>query len=108
MGADVWCAVAWGPLVESKMSTKLVLEFLQHHGHLKAAEAFAKACGLAGLSEEEIDVVHKRQQLAALVMAGDIDATISSLTELFPTLLNKVPQLRFELRCLQFVEMVPC
>ena len=31
--ADGWCAVAWGPLAESKMSTKLVLEYLQHHGY---------------------------------------------------------------------------
>ena len=42
------------------------------------------------MAGEEIDAVHKRQQLVALVIAGDIDATISSVTELFPTLLEQV------------------
>ena len=42
------------------------------------------------MAEEEIDAVRKRQHLVALVIAGDIDAVISSVTELFPTLLEQV------------------
>ncbi|XP_074115289.1 ran-binding protein M isoform X1 [Cotesia typhae] len=83
---------------------KMVSTYLVHHGYCDTAEAFANSTGQP--FDEDFSSIKNRQRILKLVLAGRMGEAIKLTTELYPTLLDRDPNLMFALKCRQFVEMV--
>ena len=98
----------------------LVLSYLVHHGYSQTAEGFARCVGQE--ISEELASMRNRQHIQKLVLSGKIGEAISSVDQLYPSLLSLNQDLHFRLKvspalitvsqsdlCLQvrqFIEMV--
>ncbi|CAG0892009.1 unnamed protein product [Cyprideis torosa] len=81
-----------------------VLTYLIHHGYIAAAEAFARITGQP--FEEEVASIRHRQQIQKLVLNGMIAEAVELTESLYPTIFTRFPNLLFQLRIRQFIEMV--
>lgn len=83
---------------------KMVSTYLVHHGYYATAEAFAGSTGQ--VIEEGYNFIKNRQRILKLVLAGRMGEAIELTSRLYPSLLERDPDLLFALKCRQFVEMV--
>ena len=74
----------------------LVLTYLVHHGYSQTAEGFARCVGQE--ISEELASMRNRQHIQKLVLAGKIGEAISSVDQLYPTLLSLNQDLHFRLK----------
>ncbi|KAJ8418659.1 hypothetical protein AAFF_G00001580 [Aldrovandia affinis] len=86
------------------MIQKMVASYLVHHGYCATAEAFAKSTDQA--VHEELASIKNRQKIQKLVLAGRMGEAIETTQQLYPTLLERNPDLLFMLKVRQFIEMV--
>ena len=82
----------------------MVLSYLVHHGYSQTAEGFARCVGQE--ISEELASMRNRQHIQKLVLAGKIGEAISSVDQLYPSLLPLNQDLHFTLKVRQFIEMV--
>ena len=74
----------------------MVLSYLVHHGYSQTAEGFARCVGQE-ISEELVSM-RNRQHIQKLVLAGKIGEAITSVDQLYPTLLSLNQDLHFRLK----------
>ncbi|XP_064186862.1 ran-binding protein 9-like isoform X2 [Anguilla rostrata] len=86
------------------MIQKMVASYLVHHGYCATAEVFAKSTDQA--VHEELASIKNRQKIQKLVLAGRMGEAIETTQQLYPTLLERNPDLLFMLKVRQFIEMV--
>ncbi|XP_067146995.1 ran-binding protein 9 [Apteryx mantelli] len=86
------------------MIQKMVSSYLVHHGYCATAEAFAKSTDQTVL--EELASIKNRQRIQKLVLAGRMGEAIETTQQLYPSLLERNPNLLFALKVRQFIEMV--
>ncbi|KAG7488797.1 hypothetical protein MATL_G00038260 [Megalops atlanticus] len=86
------------------MIQKMVASYLVHHGYCATAEAFAKSTDQA--VHEELASIKNRQKIQKLVLAGRMGEAIETTQQLYPSLLERNPDLLFMLKVRQFIEMV--
>ncbi|XP_036375085.1 ran-binding protein 9 [Megalops cyprinoides] len=86
------------------MIQRMVASYLVHHGYCATAEAFAKSTDQA--VHEELASIKNRQKIQKLVLAGRMGEAIETTQQLYPTLLERNPDLLFMLKVRQFIEMV--
>ncbi|KAI9524208.1 ran-binding protein 9 isoform X2 [Pseudochaenichthys georgianus] len=86
------------------MIQKMVASYLVHHSYCATAEAFAKSTDQA--VHEELASIKNRQKIQKLVLSGRMGEAIETTTQLYPTLLERNPDLLFMLKVRQFIEMV--
>ncbi|PAA57994.1 hypothetical protein BOX15_Mlig018214g3 [Macrostomum lignano] len=82
----------------------LVCGLLVHHGYSGAAEALAKSARIDLI--EPAEDIRSRQGLLSLLLKGDLDEALRRTEELHPGLLAANPNLHFQLKCRQFIELV--
>ena len=82
----------------------MVLSYLVHHGYSQTAEGFARCVGQE--ISEELSSMRNRQHIQKLVLAGKIGEAISTVDQLYPSLLALNQDLHFRLKVRQFIEMV--
>ncbi|KAF3857796.1 hypothetical protein F7725_010997 [Dissostichus mawsoni] len=82
----------------------MVASYLVHHSYCATAEAFAKSTDQA--VHEELASIKNRQKIQKLVLSGRMGEAIETTTQLYPTLLERNPDLLFMLKVRQFIEMV--
>lgn len=83
---------------------RIVSAYLVHHGYCATAECFAKNSGQS--IKEELPSIRNRQRIQKLILAGRISEAIETTQSLYPSLLDRNPNLFFQLKCRQFIEMV--
>ncbi|MEE6464919.1 hypothetical protein FKM82_006404 [Ascaphus truei] len=83
---------------------RMVSSYLVHHGYCSTAEAFAKSTDQT--VQEELASITNRQRIQKLVLAGRMGEAIETTQQLYPSLLEKDPNLFFTLKVRQFIEMV--
>ena len=83
---------------------RVVSAYLVHHGYCATAECFAKNSGQS--ITEELPSIRNRQRIQKLILAGRISEAIDTTQSLYPSLLDRNPNLFFQLKCRQFIEMV--
>lgn len=83
---------------------KIVSAYLFHHGYCATAECFAKSTGQP--IAEELSSVRNRQRIQKLILSGRVSEAIETTQSLYPGLLDRNPNLFFQLKCRQFIEMV--
>ncbi|KAF4013727.1 hypothetical protein G4228_004691 [Cervus hanglu yarkandensis] len=83
---------------------KMVSSYLVHHGYCATAEAFARSTDQTVL--EELASIKNRQRIQKLVLAGRMGEAIETTQQLYPSLLERNPNLLFTLKVRQFIEMV--
>ncbi|XP_049603728.1 ran-binding protein 9 [Syngnathus scovelli] len=86
------------------MIQKMVASYLVHHSYCATAEAFAKTTDQA--VHEELASIKNRQKIQKLVLSGRMGEAIETTQQLYPTLLERNPDLLFMLKVRQFIEMV--
>ncbi|XP_041103961.1 ran-binding protein 9-like isoform X1 [Polyodon spathula] len=86
------------------MIQKMVSSYLVHHGYCATAEAFAKSTDQA--VHEELASIKNRQKIQKLVLAGRMGEAIETTQQLYPSLVERNPNLLFMLKVRQFIEMV--
>ncbi|XP_078544114.1 ran-binding protein 9 isoform X1 [Lissotriton helveticus] len=86
------------------MIQKMVSSYLVHHGYCATAEAFARSTDQT--VQEELASIKNRQRIQKLVLAGRMGEAIETTQQLYPTLLERNPNLFFTLKVRQFIEMV--
>uniref|UniRef100_A0A667YTS0 RAN binding protein 9 n=1 Tax=Myripristis murdjan TaxID=586833 RepID=A0A667YTS0_9TELE len=86
------------------MIQKMVASYLVHHSYCATAEAFAKSTDQA--VHEELASIKNRQKIQKLVLSGRMGEAIETTQQLYPTLLERNPDLLFMLKVRQFIEMV--
>ncbi|KAK6490694.1 ran-binding protein 9-like [Huso huso] len=86
------------------MIQKMVSSYLVHHGYCATAEAFAKSTDQA--VHEELASIRNRQKIQKLVLAGRMGEAIETTQQLYPSLVERNPNLLFMLKVRQFIEMV--
>ncbi|XP_074940050.1 ran-binding protein 9 isoform X2 [Phalacrocorax aristotelis] len=86
------------------MIQKMVSSYLVHHGYCATAEAFARSTDQTVL--EELASIKNRQRIQKLVLAGRMGEAIETTQQLYPSLLERNPNLLFALKVRQFIEMV--
>ncbi|CAO2595882.1 Ran-binding protein 9 [Lemmus lemmus] len=86
------------------MIQKMVSSYLVHHGYCATAEAFARSTDQTVL--EELASIKNRQRIQKLVLAGRMGEAIETTQQLYPSLLERNPNLLFTLKVRQFIEMV--
>ncbi|XP_005995266.1 ran-binding protein 9 [Latimeria chalumnae] len=86
------------------MIQKMVSSYLVHHGYCATAEAFARSTDQA--VQEELASIKNRQRIQKLVLAGRMGEAIETTQQLYPSLLERTPNLLFTLKVRQFIEMV--
>ncbi|XP_069709812.1 ran-binding protein 9 isoform X4 [Phaenicophaeus curvirostris] len=86
------------------MIQKMVSSYLVHHGYCATAEAFARSTEETVL--EELASIKNRQRIQKLVLAGRMGEAIETTQQLYPSLLERNPNLLFALKVRQFIEMV--
>ncbi|XP_033914413.1 ran-binding protein 9-like [Acipenser ruthenus] len=86
------------------MIQKMVSSYLVHHGYCATAEAFAKSTDQA--VHEELASIKNRQKIQKLVLAGRMGEAIETTQQLYPSLVERNPNLVFMLKVRQFIEMV--
>uniref|UniRef100_A0A8C9SAQ9 RAN binding protein 9 n=1 Tax=Scleropages formosus TaxID=113540 RepID=A0A8C9SAQ9_SCLFO len=86
------------------MIQKMVASYLVHHGYCATAEAFARSTDQA--VHEELASIKNRQKIQKLVLSGRMGEAIETTQQLYPTLLERNPNLLFMLKVRQFIEMV--
>ncbi|KAK7159309.1 hypothetical protein R3I94_005594 [Phoxinus phoxinus] len=86
------------------MIQKMVASYLVHHSYCATAEAFAKSTDQA--VHEELASIKNRQKIQKLVLSGRMGEAIETTQQLYPSLLEKNPDLLFMLKVRQFIEMV--
>ncbi|MGH0154188.1 UNVERIFIED_CONTAM: hypothetical protein FKN15_036321 [Acipenser sinensis] len=82
----------------------MVSSYLVHHGYCATAEAFAKSTDQA--VHEELASIKNRQKIQKLVLAGRMGEAIETTQQLYPSLVDRNPNLVFMLKVRQFIEMV--
>ncbi|XP_030587193.1 ran-binding protein 10 isoform X1 [Archocentrus centrarchus] len=82
----------------------MVSSYLVHHGYCATATAFARATET--MIQEDQTSIKNRQRIQKLVLAGRVGEAIEATQQLYPSLLERNPNLLFMLKCRQFVEMV--
>uniref|UniRef100_A0A8C6MHW2 RAN binding protein 10 n=1 Tax=Nothobranchius furzeri TaxID=105023 RepID=A0A8C6MHW2_NOTFU len=82
----------------------MVSSYLVHHGYCATATAFARATET--IIQEDQMSIKNRQRIQKLVLAGRVGEAIDATQLLYPSLLERNPNLLFMLKCRQFVEMV--
>uniref|UniRef100_A0A8C5PWR7 Ran-binding protein 9 n=1 Tax=Leptobrachium leishanense TaxID=445787 RepID=A0A8C5PWR7_9ANUR len=83
---------------------RMVSSYLVHHGYCSTAEAFAKSTDQT--VQEELASIKNRQRIQKLVLAGRMGEAIETTQQLYPSLLERNPNLFFTLKVRQFIEMV--
>uniref|UniRef100_A0A8C9VN30 RAN binding protein 9 n=1 Tax=Scleropages formosus TaxID=113540 RepID=A0A8C9VN30_SCLFO len=83
---------------------RMVASYLVHHGYCATAEAFARSTDQA--VHEELASIKNRQKIQKLVLSGRMGEAIETTQQLYPTLLERNPNLLFMLKVRQFIEMV--
>ncbi|KAL4623384.1 ran-binding protein 9, partial [Arapaima gigas] len=83
---------------------RMVASYLVHHGYCATAEAFARSTNQA--VHEELASIKNRQKIQKLVLSGRMGEAIETTQQLYPTLLERNPNLLFMLKVRQFIEMV--
>ncbi|XP_050797547.1 ran-binding protein 9 isoform X3 [Gopherus flavomarginatus] len=86
------------------MIQKMVSSYLVHHGYCATAEAFARSTDQTVL--EELASIKNRQRIQKLVLAGRMGEAIETTQQVYPSLLERNPNLLFALKVRQFIEMV--
>ncbi|KAM4605556.1 ran-binding protein 9 [Polymixia lowei] len=86
------------------MIQKMVASYLVHHSYCATAEAFAKSTDQA--VHEELASIKNRQKIQKLVLSGRMGEAIETTQQLYPSLLDRNPDLLFMLKVRQFIEMV--
>ncbi|KAM6350563.1 ran-binding protein 9 isoform 2-T2 [Podargus strigoides] len=86
------------------MIQKMVSSYLVHHGYCATAEAFARSTDQTVV--EELASIKNRQRIQKLVLAGRMGEAIETTQQLYPSLLERNPNLLFALKVRQFIEMV--
>ncbi|XP_062849919.1 ran-binding protein 9 isoform X2 [Trichomycterus rosablanca] len=86
------------------MIQKMVASYLVHHSYCATAEAFAKSTDQA--VHEELASIKNRQKIQKLVLSGRMGEAIETTQQLYPSLLERNPDLLFMLKVRQFIEMV--
>lgn len=86
------------------MIQKMVVSYLVHHSYCATAEAFAKSTDQA--VHEELASIKNRQKIQKLVLSGRMGEAIETTQQLYPSLLERNPDLLFMLKVRQFIEMV--
>uniref|UniRef100_H3CRD6 RAN binding protein 9 n=1 Tax=Tetraodon nigroviridis TaxID=99883 RepID=H3CRD6_TETNG len=86
------------------MIQKMVASYLVHHSYCATAEAFAKSTDQA--VQEELASIKNRQKIQKLVLSGRMGEAIDTTQQLYPSLLERNPDLLFMLKVRQFIEMV--
>ncbi|XP_076151510.1 ran-binding protein 9 isoform X1 [Alosa pseudoharengus] len=86
------------------MLQKMVASYLVHHSYCATAEAFAKSTDQA--VHEELASIKNRQKIQKLVLSGRMGEAIETTQQLYPSLLERNPDLLFMLKVRQFIEMV--
>uniref|UniRef100_A0AAY5EU05 B30.2/SPRY domain-containing protein n=1 Tax=Electrophorus electricus TaxID=8005 RepID=A0AAY5EU05_ELEEL len=86
------------------MIQKMVASYLVHHSYCATAEAFAKSTEQA--VHEELASIKNRQRIQKLVLSGRMGEAIETTQQLYPSLLERNPDLLFMLKVRQFIEMV--
>ncbi|XP_033916858.1 ran-binding protein 9 isoform X2 [Melopsittacus undulatus] len=86
------------------MIQKMVSSYLVHHGYCATTEAFARSTDQTVL--EELASIKNRQRIQKLVLAGRMGEAIETTQQLYPSLLERNPNLLFALKVRQFIEMV--
>lgn len=86
------------------MIHKMVASYLVHHSYCATAEAFAKSTEQA--VHEELASIKNRQKIQKLVLSGRMGEAIETTQQLYPSLLERNPDLLFMLKVRQFIEMV--
>uniref|UniRef100_A0A8C6WYT0 RAN binding protein 9 n=1 Tax=Neogobius melanostomus TaxID=47308 RepID=A0A8C6WYT0_9GOBI len=85
------------------MIHKMVASYLVHHSYCATAEAFAKSTEQA--VHEELASIKNRQKIQKLVLSGRMGEAIETTQQLYPSLLERNPDLLFMLKVRQFIEM---
>ncbi|XP_053570732.1 ran-binding protein 9 isoform X1 [Bombina bombina] len=83
---------------------RMVSSYLVHHGYCSTAEVFAKSTDQT--VQEELTSIKNRQRIQKLVLAGRMGEAIETTQQLYPSLLERNPNLFFTLKVRQFIEMV--
>ncbi|XP_048867593.1 ran-binding protein 9 [Brienomyrus brachyistius] len=86
------------------MIQKMVASYLVHHGYCATAEAFARSTDQT--VHEELASIKNRQKIQKLVLSGRMGEAIETTQQLYPSLLERNPNLLFMLKVRQFIEMV--
>uniref|UniRef100_A0A6I8QBV6 Ran-binding protein 9 n=1 Tax=Xenopus tropicalis TaxID=8364 RepID=A0A6I8QBV6_XENTR len=86
------------------MIQRMVSSYLVHHGYCSTAEAFAKSTDQT--VQEELASIKNRQRIQKLVLSGRMGEAIETTQQLYPSLLERNPNLLFTLKVRQFIEMV--
>ncbi|XP_041760361.1 ran-binding protein 9 isoform X1 [Coregonus clupeaformis] len=86
------------------MIQKMVASYLVHHSYCVTAKAFAKSTNQA--VHEELISIKNRQKIQKLVLSGRMGEAIKNTQQLYPSLLERNPDLLFMLKVRQFIEMV--
>lgn len=86
------------------MIQKMVASYLVHHSYCATAEAFAKSTDQT--VHEELASIKNRQKIQKLVLSGRMGEAIETTQQLYPSLLERNPDLLFMLKVRQFIEMV--
>ncbi|CAB1321462.1 unnamed protein product [Coregonus sp. 'balchen'] len=87
------------------MIQKMVASYLVHHSYCVTAKAFAKSTNQA-VHEELISIKNRQSVLCKLVLSGRMGEAIKNTQQLYPSLLERNPDLLFMLKVRQFIEMV--
>lgn len=82
----------------------LILDYLTMEGYPKAAAKFSKEANLR--PQQEGSLIRARQEIKNDILKGDIDAAITALNSLDPSVLDKDSKLHFSLLRLQLVELI--
>ncbi|PHH70867.1 hypothetical protein CDD80_5676 [Ophiocordyceps camponoti-rufipedis] len=104
---------------ETDLIQTLVLQFLQHDGHVETARAFAedmraqkRALSLdpnaevAGINIKDEEDANNRQRIRKAILEGDIDRALKYTNAYYPQVLQDNEEVYFRLRCRKFIEMV--
>lgn len=89
--------------LQTTMNT-LVRTWLLHNGYCSTAKVFSKATEQP-LPENETQI-KQRLRIQQLVLSGRIEQAIRLTDKLYPDVLQENPNLRFALKCRQFIEMI--
>ncbi|XP_053186808.1 ran-binding protein 9 [Scomber japonicus] len=96
--------IAFTDLPERCYIVMMVASYLVHHSYCATAEAFAKSTDQA--VHEELASIKNRQKIQKLVLSGRMGEAIETTQQLYPSLLERNPDLLFMLKVRQFIEMV--
>ena len=89
--------------LQSTMNT-LVQSWLVHNGYCSTAQVFSAATKQP--FTENVIQIKQRLRIQQLVLSGRIEQAIRVTDKLYPDVLQNNPNLKFALKCRQFIEMI--